>query len=124
VLLAADIAFHGLHLTVMGFNLFGWCWRRLRVLHRWCVGLTAFMWLVVGFLVGVPGYCPLTDWHWQVKRRLGEAELPASYVTYLLQKFGFSPAPVMVDVAVGMAFAVVLFITVRLWWRERRQPSR
>jgi len=31
------------------------------------------------------GYCPCTDWHWQVKVTLGETNLPNSYITYLLE---------------------------------------
>ena len=43
--------------------------------------LTMLSWFGVGLVYGI-GYCPCTDWHWEVKRRLGEVGLPQSYVKY------------------------------------------
>jgi hypothetical protein len=46
--------------------------------------LTGSSWLVFALWYGL-GYCPCTDWHWEVKRRLGETDLPNNYLTYLIE---------------------------------------
>lgn len=119
-LLALDIFFYILHLLVTGFNLLGWIPKATRRLHRWCVSITALFWLAGGLWVGHIGYCPLTDWHWSVKRMRGETDLPASFITYLANQLGFYPAPPHVDTAAGLTFALIVMITIALWWRERR----
>lgn len=32
------------------------------------------------------GYCPLTDWHFRILEKLGERNLPDSYVMYLIKR--------------------------------------
>ncbi len=32
------------------------------------------------------GFFPLTEWHWQVLRKMGETGLPESYVQYILDR--------------------------------------
>ncbi len=118
-LLLLDIAFYILHLAVTGFNLLGWIPRAARRLHRWCVGVTAFCWLGAGLWVGTIGYCPLTDWHWRIKQMRGQYDLPGSFITHLLNGAGLYPDPVLVDYGVGITFAVIVLITLVLWWRAR-----
>jgi hypothetical protein len=74
-----------LHLIIIGFNLTGWIWSRTRRLHLIVAGLTASSWFVLGIWYGM-GYCPITDWQWRVKERLGERNLPASFITYYADK--------------------------------------
>ena len=91
------IVFHG-SLTL--FNLTGWMWRRTRRIHLITIGLTIVSWFGLGIFYGW-GYCPSTDWHWEVKRKLGETNLPHSYVKYYVDKLtGFSWEPLVVDAAV------------------------
>lgn len=120
MLVLADYFFHIIHLAVIGFNLFGWVLPATRRAHRWLVALTAICWLGVGLAVGAIGYCPLTDWHWQVKRALGEEILPRSYIDYLLQLVAIQAAPQSVDIAVGVTFAAIVVITSALWRRDAR----
>ncbi|MDX1430622.1 MAG: DUF2784 domain-containing protein [Rhodothermales bacterium] len=80
---ALDIFFFAFHTTLVGFNLTGWIWKKTRRLHLLTIGLTWLSWLGLGVFYGF-GYCPSTDWHWDVKARLGETDLPASYVKYYL----------------------------------------
>ena len=40
---------------------------------------------MLGIWFGI-GYCPITEWQWQVKERLGESHLPASFITYYGEK--------------------------------------
>lgn len=123
-LAAADILLHLLHLLVIVVNVFGWAWRRTRRLHRWVLAVTAFCWLVVGPLYGGLGYCPLTDWHWQVKAARGEMPLPASYIDYLLRMAGIYASPLYIDVAVGAVFAVTCVVTLILWRREKQTKPK
>ncbi len=72
-----------LHWLLIVFVLTGWAMKRTRKAHLTLLGLTVFSWLGLGYWLGF-GYCLLTDWHWQVKRNLGQSGLPSSYVKYCL----------------------------------------
>jgi len=74
-----------LHLALVGFNLTGWIWRRTRKAHMITLGLTLASWFVLGIWYGW-GYCPLTDWHWDIKTKLGETHLPNSFIKYFADK--------------------------------------
>ena len=78
-----DVFFVVLHSLLIAFNLFGWAWRRTRRLHLVAISATLLSWFGLGVFYGW-GYCPLTDWHWDVKRALGETGLPASWVKHYL----------------------------------------
>lgn len=82
MLQAADILFTLLHLVIIGFNLLGWIWPSTRKAHLICITATAASWFILGIWFGI-GYCPVTDWQWQVKERLGETNLPSSFVKYV-----------------------------------------
>ena len=91
------IVFHG---CLVLFNLTGWVWKRTRRLHLITIGLTIVSWFGLGAFYGW-GYCPCTEWHWEVKLELGESDLPYSYVKYYLDKLtGLKWDPLVVDAAV------------------------
>jgi hypothetical protein len=99
------------HLTVIGFNLCGWIWPRTRRWHRWSVGLTASSWFLLGWWYGW-GYCLLTDWQWQVKRKLGETELPASFIKYAADRItGLDFDAGLVDTITLVLFLVIIGLT-------------
>ncbi|WP_291786172.1 DUF2784 domain-containing protein [Cecembia sp.] len=81
----ADYFFMVFHSALILFNLFAWVWKPLRVWHLWTISLTFASWVVLGIWYGW-GYCPLTDWHWEVLRQKGFENLPNSYISYLLQR--------------------------------------
>jgi hypothetical protein len=81
-----DIFFVVFHSFLILFNLFGWIWRRTRIWNLVTLLLTGASWVILGWIVGVPGYCPLTDWHFAVLERLGRTDLPNSYVKYLTDR--------------------------------------
>ena len=116
-----DLFFLVFHTLLIGFNLTGWIWRRTRPWHLGALTLTLLSWVGLGAVYGF-GYCPCTDWHWQVKRRLGEADLPASYVKYYLDGLtGLSWDPLLVDgLVVGLALAAWL-LSIGLTVRDRRR---
>ena len=78
-----NVAFLILHSLIIIFNLFGWAWRKTRRLNLLSILLTVGSWLIFAPWYGL-GYCPCTDWHWQVKKALGQTHLPNNYLTYLL----------------------------------------
>nr|MCU0363436.1 DUF2784 domain-containing protein [Bacteroidales bacterium] len=60
--------------------------------------LTGASWLLLGMIVGNPGYCPLTDWHFSVLERLGQTGLPSSYIKYLADRItGMDINPSLID---------------------------
>ena len=101
-----------LHLLIIGLNLSGWIWPATRRLHLWCVSLTAASWLGLGIWFGI-GYCPITDWQWQVKSKLGETDLPNSFIKYWVdQVAGIDSDPVTIDVVTAISFAIVFLLAI------------
>ncbi len=80
-----DILFTLLHIVIILFNVFGWISPKTRRLHFLFILLTAASWFILGIWFGV-GYCPVTDWQWNVKRQLGEQILPPSFIEYYAEK--------------------------------------
>ncbi|CAG35922.1 DUF2784 domain-containing protein [Desulfotalea psychrophila] len=100
------IIFHG---GLVIFNLTGWAWRRTRRIHLLTIGLTVLSWFGIGIFYGW-GYCPCTDWHWQVKHELGATHLPNSYVKYYVDRLtGLSWDSLLVD-AVVLTLGVLAFV--------------
>ncbi|MBL6448681.1 DUF2784 domain-containing protein [Fulvivirga sp. 29W222] len=107
-----DIAFTIFHIGITLFNLFGWFFYELRRLHLLSVLITLMSWLLLGLFYGF-GYCFLTDWHWDVKRKLGETGLPSSFVKYYLDMLFNADIPAsLVDsiTVVGLVAAVVMTV--------------
>lgn len=123
MLVIADIFLHFLHLSVIAFNLFGWAHPKTRHFHRWFLIGTLFFWVIVGPLIYSFGYCPLTDWQWQVKTALGETALPNSYIDYLLRMVGIVVNADLIDLWVGIVFGLSCLIAFVFWWQERKIRS-
>ena len=101
-----------IHLVIIGFNLFGWIWPGTRKLHFICVVATAFSWLILGIWFGL-GYCPITDWQWQVKVRLGEQNLPNSFIKYWADKIsGQAVSASLIDSLTAALFAFAALLSV------------
>lgn len=107
-----DIFYFILHLLIISFNLFGWMWKRLLRIHLVFIALTALSWFGLGLWFGI-GYCPVTDWHWQVKEQLGETGLPSSFITYLMElvlQTEINPAVADWVTVIGFVLAAVISI--------------
>lgn len=105
----ADYFFLVFHTALILFNLFAWIWKPLRRAHLVVITLTFASWGILGIWYGW-GYCPLTDWHWEVLYRLGQDDLPASYISYLVQRMlGWHLPAITVDI-LTLGFALVALV--------------
>jgi len=80
-----DIFFTFFHSLLIVFNVSGWAIKPLRRLNLITLGITGFSWFVVGIFYGI-GYCPLTEWHFNILEKLGHRGLPDSYIVFLIQR--------------------------------------
>lgn len=104
----ADIFFFTFHVCLIIFNLFGWIFKPLRKWNLLTLGLTAFSWFVLGIFYGF-GYCFLTDWHWQIREKLGYPNPFDSYIQFLISSlFSISIS----EVAVNILTATLFFLAV------------
>ena len=107
-----DFLFTLLHLLIIGFNLLGWIWPATRKLHFIVVLLTAGSWLILGIWYGL-GYCPITDWQWQIKEQLGETNLPSSFIKYYADKLtGRDIYSGFIDAVTAICFALAAVLSV------------
>lgn len=113
----ADVGLYIVHIAVILFNLLGWIWIKTLRAHLIVIAATAFSWVALGFWFGF-GYCFITDWQWQIKRKLGETGLPASFITWFFHSVGIPAPPSVVDwitaVTFGLAAALSLYRNIRL----------
>lgn len=121
----ADWFFFIFHFLLVCFILIGWIWKKTRPWNLICLLLTFSSWFLLGLIYGI-GFCPFTEWHWQVLYRLGHTGLPNSYISYLIMRItGLNPPQVFVDhITVIGAFAaffisVILNISDRMKNRSR-----
>ncbi|MCK0145748.1 DUF2784 domain-containing protein [Arenibacter sp. F26102] len=93
----ANSFFYVFHTVLIIFNLFGWIPIRTRKLNLTTLLLTFGSWVLLGIWKGW-GYCFLTDWHYEVLRRLGEHNLPNSYIAFLVKKLtGWLPSAELIN---------------------------
>lgn len=114
-----DIIFTLTHVVVIGFNLVGWIWKKTRRLHLLSIILTTLSWGLLGIWYGF-GYCFLTDWQWQIKRKLGETDLPASFIQYAIDHTtGWATDSFWIDMMTALSFGIVAILSVILNIRDR-----
>jgi len=120
-----DKFFFVFHSSWILFLLFGWVWRKTRRANLAVILLTAFSWFILGIWYGY-GYCPSTDWHWQVRARLGYKDLPNSYTKFLVDSLtGWNVSQGLIDVLtlvlLVLAFGASLYVNLK---RGRGGASR
>jgi len=107
-----DAFFTICHLIIIGFNLSGWIWAKTKKLHFYCILLTAGSWFFLGVWYGF-GYCPITDWQWQIKERLGENNLPNSFIKYFADKVsGENISATLIDGLTATFFFLAALVSV------------
>ena len=111
-----------LHFAIILFNLFGWISRYTRKAHLFSIIITAASWFVLGIWFGI-GYCPITDWQWQIKEKLGENNLPASFIKYYADKItGNQIDPDIIDKLTAGCFALVALASIFCNLYFKRKP--
>jgi hypothetical protein len=119
-----DIFFTAFHSLLVLFILFGWIWKKTRRLNLICILLTAASWLGLGIFYGL-GYCPLTDWHFNILRRLGYTDLPNSYLSFLFTRLtGLQIDQNLVDSVTLWGLVIALMVSIFLNFRHWFRPSR
>ncbi|AOM79864.1 DUF2784 domain-containing protein [Pedobacter steynii] len=119
-----DFLYTLIHLLIIGFNLFAWAFPAIRKLHLYGVAVTLGCWLILGIWYGI-GYCPVTDWQWQVKEQLGEQNLPNSFVKYYADKLtGTSVNSTLIDGITAGSFLLSILISVYLNFFRRSSKLR
>jgi hypothetical protein len=107
-----DIFFVLFHTSLILFNLFGWIWKKTRKCNLITLSLTGASWLFLGIIVGVLGYCPLTDWHFRILYKLGKTNLPDSYIKYLFDRLtGLDINASLVDKVTLYSFLAALILS-------------
>ena len=119
-----DKFFFIFHSSIIVFDLFGWTWKKTRLANLIVLLLTAFSWFILGIWYGF-GYCFCTDWHYQVKMKLGYDDMPPSYVKFLVDSItGLHFNAKFIDILTLSFFLLALLasiITNMHDWRDRRQ---
>jgi len=115
-----DIFFVIFHALLIIVNLLGWAWKRTRRLNFVTLCLTGGSWFVLGIFYGW-GYCPLTDWHFNVLYKLGKTNQPNSYIKYLVDRlFNSDVSAKLVDIATLILFILALIVSIYYNFFRRR----
>jgi hypothetical protein len=113
-----NVFFFVFHTSLILFILLGWLWTKTRKINLVVVILTVFSWFILGIWHGF-GYCPSTDWHWQVRERLGHYDMPSSYLTFLIRSLtGWEVDKRLVDVFAVLFLLLVLFVSIVTNYRD------
>ncbi len=99
------------HALFMVFNMIGWAWHKTQKINLITLLITASSWFILGIFYGI-GYCPLTDLHWEILHKLGQKDLPSSYVKYLADSItGLDFNPTFVEYCTAVFFFSALGIS-------------
>jgi len=117
-----DKFFFVFHSSLIVFSLFGWLWKKTRLANFIVLFLTGFSWFILGIWYGF-GFCPCTEWHWQVRMKLGYYDMPISYTKFLVDSLtGLDVNATLVDILTLIFFLLALFISAMTnarGWRKR-----
>jgi hypothetical protein len=115
-----DLFFLFFHTLLIIFNLFGWIFRKTRIANLITLLLTGLSWFGLGIFYGW-GYCPLSDWHWQVLEKMGRYNIPVSYIQYIAERLlGADIGSTMADILTLTAFILALILSLFFNFRTRK----
>ncbi len=118
-----NIFFLIFHTLLIVFNCLGWAWKKTRKWNLITLAVTAFSWLVMGLWKGV-GYCICTDWHWQIRKALGQTTNESSYLDYLVKALsGWAPPSDLTRTVAGWVFATSIVLSLALNVRDKRNEK-
>lgn len=113
-----DILLSIVHIVLIIFNCTGWIFPATRKLHLITLGATAASWFILGIWYGL-GYCPITDWQWNIKEQLGEKNLPASFIKYFADKItGNNYTPELINLLTLVFFLLAVGCTLIVKFRR------
>src|SRR3712207_2724524 len=118
-----NVFFFVFHTVWVLFVCLGWAWRRARFGHLVAVALTALSWFVLGYRYGW-GYCLCTDWHWQVRDKLGYPWDHSYTHLLILGVTGIDTSPLLADALTGGLFAVAAVLSIVLNVRDLLRKTR
>ena len=126
MLVLLDILLTVVHVAIVFFNLLGWIPQKTRKAHLVAILLTAGSWLVLGIWYGI-GYCPFTDWQWNVKEQLGEKNLPSNFIEYMLERImGIPVSSTLANRLIVVCFSTAALLSVYVNFllpRRKRQHT-
>ena len=115
-----DKFFFGFHTVIIFFNLFGWIWKKTRKFNLILLLLTAFSWFILGIWYGF-GFCPSTEWHWQVRVKLELYDMPLSYIKFLIDSItDWNVNARMVDMITLLLFLTALILSIIFNVKDRK----
>lgn len=119
-----NIFFFVFHTILVLFNCFGWGWKKTRRWNLITLLLTAGSWFIVGIWYGW-GYCFCTDWHWDVREKMGLYDHSNSYIHFLLLKLtGINFNKSLVDKVTLMVFFISLLLSTWLNVRDYKRRKK
>jgi hypothetical protein len=119
-----NVFFFIFHSSLVLFILLGWIWSKTRKINLAVVILTVLSWFFLGIWYGF-GYCPSTDWHWQVRMKLGYYDMPPSYLTFLIRSItGYDVNKTLVDVFAVMFLILALFASMATNYRDWKDRKK
>ncbi len=119
-----DHLFFAFHTLLIAFNMTGWAWRRTRLAHAVVLGLTFFSWFAMGAFRGW-GYCLCTDWHFQLRRHLGDPVPESSFIQlFARQALGLHVGKQTCDRLAAGVLAAIVVATALAWAAEWRRRNR
>jgi hypothetical protein len=119
-----NIFFFVFHTLFTLFNMVGWIFPKIRKLHLFTLLLTALSWFVLGIWYGW-GYCVCTDWHWDVRDKLGYDDRSNSYIHFLILKLTGADLNHRL-VEYGTLIVFLLSVVLSMWlntkdWLQKRR---
>lgn len=112
------------HSGILLFNCLGWAFRSTRKWNLLTLLLTSFSWFFLGIWYGW-GYCLCTDWHWEIREKLGFMDHSNSYVHFLFLKLtGIDIKEKLVDQLTAAIFFMSLVISIWLNINDYRSKRK
>jgi len=119
-----DKFFFVFHSALIIFILFGWIWKKTRLANLVVIMLTTFSWTILGIWYGF-GFCPSTEWHWQVRAKLGHCDMPSTYTKFLIDSItGLDVNAKLVDIFAVLFLLLALFASILTNVRDFRKKKK
>ncbi len=107
-----DFLLHLIHLSIIGFFIFGWLIESTRIAHFILSLLILISWCGLGIFFGF-GYCLVTDIQWKIKKRLNQIPTTEFYIKYILDKMsGLNINPNIINGITTFAFFGIFIISI------------